>query len=1326
MRVDDDPEVVDPEVVAPDELEPNDNEDHAPEPAGRLVEDHGPRGNMPPRERQRRRQQQVRRRQAVRFAPARGRPEQVRARVNRQQAVERADAAALAAGPEADAAVAAGRPARVCQFFARGQRCPYGPNCRFAHVHRGGDPPSSGDDSSDGSSSSSSSPSGSDSEDEDEFKPAPVHARPAFVRNGGAGPPYNLRANPTPDRLKWCAKFVPQADIIWRGGYHGHPLLATARVYAERACADHYAQMAIARGLEPDAQNHPNAWLVARGVGRRRRAGLRVATWLSQEPISDVDELRIQDEQYGPAPHSCAHPIGCACVQPAAYLLSNCYEMGPEQIRDLLDNCALNTVYWVGHIYDGVGRFCVADGVPEATYFVDCNGTAVHQVRDQAPYHDPANAWLRHGRWNGGQRAMNWKIIANNDGLLAIMFQRSAVQVPVRAMNLQGFLGSGPTFSEVDISDANATLGNAKYYAHGTNLLVWPQGAEPFTRPIIVPRELLRQAVLEVAAGVRDAPKRALVASLNRRWAARNPAPDFSDPLAVEWATSIAMVANVAESTNSIRATQFRHRAAIARANRHAIGQFTWWDYFPWLDAWEDWFSASARASFTAVFVVAAIVIAAGWRFRSAIGPGAEEVLALAVGVQSRIVIATVEVYLQQSFSPLVGHGILALLQKRFRYWVVPAHYAINALGFRFNVFHVLGDYFDALPALAQAGASATAAAASAYTSVPWADFAGRTADAFRRAADATAAALEAHVTAAEQGLKARNRAAERRLAENERHAAMMSQPADFIRVDAHEPSEHWPGHQRDYVYRGPSPVIGPQDRFGVRPVASRAPRAALRPAGIVNLLRRPVVPASVPENEDAAVAGRLLLPPFPLPAAARKRFRKAIHRVLYQASEQARREHWAHIDPLPARTKWRIWNKRFSKGTRQANDEARLQNWMGLDKLRLLKHQMFVKIEKLTKMVATGVAEFFPRAIESCSAHFNALVGPWFHGFGEWIKRPWNWTAPFFYLSGVQSEDISLWLSRFHDFIQVPRLVDVDRSRWDARVALPIIEAFADAARSILAMPRRVYRATKRVFRKHIGLTRHGFPYKTRGRVITGYPGTSCGNSSISCAVVDAEMFRVMTPNQRRDQTRYHRHRPGARLQWCAAGVGDDLVVMHLPTVPYDANRERDYAFDPKVNTPDTTLDLSVLSGRFYPTAIYEHLGRMLDTCHAGKVGRQATKFGWDITSLPRLPILRSNAIARVVDWSHVPLLGQLAAVTYALTEGIVRIMPRGLQHRVHANTMRQAVPLTYAMVARCYNTESCFIREMERDIGHCTQLPSFVTGTTAELWAQMADVDA
>lgn len=1315
------PEVVDND--SEDDIPENDNAAAAPPPAGRQHEDHGRRGNMPPRERARRRQQQANRRQAGRRAPARGRPEEVRQRVNRQAAIAQRDAADLAAGPAADDAVAAGRHAPICNFFRRGQRCPYGPNCRFAHVRARPNPDDDGHDSP--SSSSGSSPSSSDSgssSSSSDTEPEPVHAAPQYIRQQGLGPAYNLRANPTKDRLAWLKRNIPQANVVWRGGYHGHPLLATARAFAERECAAEYRRFLRSRFLVDDHI------LKCRGVSRHRARNLGVNTWLCQEPISDVDELRNRDEQEGPPANSCQHPINtCQCVgRQGAYLLSNCYEMGPEKIRDLLDQCELNTVFWVGHIYDGVGRFAVADGAPEATYFVDSHGTVVHQVRDQAPYHDPANPWLRHGRWNGGQRAMNWKVIANFDGLLAIMFQRSQVQVPVRAMNLQGFLGSSTAFGTVDITDANATLGNAKYYAHGTNLIVWPQDAPPLTRPVIVPRELLRQALLEVSAGIRDAPKRALVASLNRRWAARNPSPEFSDPISVEWATAIAMVANVEESVAAVRATQFRHRAAIARSNRLAQNIFSWRDHFPVLDKLEDWLSASALATFSLFFFVAALAIGLGWRYRSAVGPGAEEILATIAGPSSRIVIATIEVYRQQSFSPVFGHAVLAAIQSRYKYWVVPVHYALNAIGFRFNVFHVLGDYFDMVPDATRVASEAAAAAATAYAAVPWATFVERTAANFQRVADITAEALERQVTAMEQGLKARNRKAEAEITRNEKLEAMKSQPGDFARVDNLEPCHVWTGSQRDYNYRGPSPVIAPGDRFTTRPVAARPPRATLRPAGIVNTLRRPVVPGSTPENEVAAVAGRLLMPAFPIGKAAKRRFHRAVHRVLFQASSTASREHWLNREPIPVRSAWRLWNGRFPKSTRDANDLARYENWTVFDKLRVLKHQMFVKIEKLTKMVATGVESFFPRAIESCAAHFNALVGPWFHGFGEWIKGPWNWRAPFFYLSGVVSEDISLWLSRFNDFFVVPKLIDVDRSRWDARVGLPILESFLSAARTILAMPRRAYKYTRRAFRRHTGMTRHGFPYKTKGRVITGYPGTSCGNSSISCAVVDAEMFRVMTPSQRRDQARYHHGRSGARLQWCAAGVGDDLVVMHLPTVHYDPDRERDYGFDPKVNRPSSTLDLAVLSGRFYPVVPYFHERHVIDTCHAGLIGRQATKFGWDITTLPRMPILRANAIARIVDWAHVPFLRVLAAQTYALTSGVVRIMPKGLQHRVHAKQVRVATDLTFGSTARHYNTESAFIAHLERDIAKCHQLPSFVTGEAADLWAQMADADA
>lgn len=1248
------------------------------------------------------RNQARQRRRAAARAPAAGPPHVAAARAFGREAVARADAANAAAADRADDG------APPCRYFAQGQRCPWGQACRYAHV-----PIDPGSDSEEP---------GDEPDGKADAKELEAFIAPTVQAPDPAGPPYTVRARPTPNRLAWCAHHLPSMPLRWVGGSLDHPLLASTRVYLETRAGQ------MARDFLAEHES-PNAWVATRGVSRRRIQRLNIANhWMCNEVKSEVDELREQDFAF-PYPNSCRHdPLACDCHEYGAVILSNQYCYNAHDIMQMVSRTTARRVFWIGHIFDGVGRFNVVDGVAEAHYHVDVDGVVHHQVANQQPYRDPANGWLRQFRHVEDGRAMVWKVRDSVAGFYLLEFSPSQDYSPVIIPPLTSFL----TQDIVGDVHAGATDGIARAYAAGRTLMIWPQGAKSGEPPVQIPRELLRILCSEASGLARDASRHALLVQVAKRWTIRNPSPLYNDPLVIEWAATLAISAGAREAVAAHRANIMPNRFAIARANRHLLAQYAWRDYVPWFDKVEDWFARNHFALFSAAVVALLAILAVGFSFPMVFGPACEEAVAHVAGAHVRIGIAVAEIYYQKSAMPLAGHGILAYMQRRLGFWTLPAHYALNALGFNFNVFHVLGDYADAFPSYVAAAGYATYNAASSYA--PDARTISAAA-AYMESLQTKATVLALAATErAQQVLSSKlgelRAAAERRIREAEEAEKREAPPTNSVHEMHDAPATHWTGAQRDYQYKGPDPKIDSRDTYVDGIPSAKKIRGTLRPAGIVNPQRRPVVPASTLDNEDAAVRGRLLQPRFPVARRDVRAFGRAVKTILSQGRASLNATHIRRGNPVvPTRPRWTLWNSRFPKAVQLANNRGKEDNWLRFDMRRITQHQMFVKIEKLTKMIATAVAAFFPRAIESCHATFNAMTGPWFYGFGEWAKLAWNKSSQFFMLSGCLTEDVAWWLDRARDFVGNVTFVDVDRSRWDARVSWPLIREAYIHVRSILAMPRRAYRAVVKAFRKHTGTTKHLAYYKTTGRIITGFPGTSVGNSLFSNAASHANFTRCTTRQQRAQQKRFFAtdgYR--GRLWWLCCGVGDDLVCIHDVAVPYDAMMEQRFGFEPKVNVTFDPAEVTVLSGRFYSTEPYFHEGRILTRCLAGKLGRQATKFGWDITPFDsRAALLRANASARLVDWCHVPVLRKLAAVSYNLSSPVYpNECPRSLRMRMETSTLHNPVDLTFEEVANIYGVSSAIIRSLECHIQTIEQLPHFLRGAAASLFSHMADVDA
>lgn len=381
-----------------------------------------------------------------------------------------------------------------------------------------------------------------------------------------------------------------------------------------------------------------------------------------------------------------------------------------------------------------------------------------------------------------------------------------------------------------------------------------------------------------------------------------------------------------------------------------------------------------------------------------------------------------------------------------------------------------------------------------------------------------------------------------------------------------------------------------------------------------------PIVPALSTNNEYAAIQDRIL--------------------IAWDRTDNPR-DDWLECLELyhgkllkgKIRPNKRNWRNRFSLRVRQKVLEAdRLNRQVeGYRQAHYFRRSMFPKWEMLDKMedvendVWTG-----PRPIEACSPSLNADLGPSYFATSKLMRANWQYDedkgdfGPICYATGMSAEDVTLWFAKAQD-AGYTHFYYRDKKRFDASVGMGILRA-SEKVHKRMGWSETRLRRMMAFHNKHTFRTKSGIVVSTSGRVSTGFPGTSAGNSidNLECTV--SSMLDLGVPDFR-----------------VILMADDDVLATKVPVDPTACDK---YGLKTKAGLTFDPLYCDFISCRPYFVEPYCHRGVWLDTCFGPKIAKQLLKIGWDKGGLPGVALktkLRSELISHLYDWAHVPILADV-----------------------------------------------------------------------------------
>jgi hypothetical protein len=368
------------------------------------------------------------------------------------------------------------------------------------------------------------------------------------------------------------------------------------------------------------------------------------------------------------------------------------------------------------------------------------------------------------------------------------------------------------------------------------------------------------------------------------------------------------------------------------------------------------------------------------------------------------------------------------------------------------------------------------------------------------------------------------------------------------------------------------------------------------------------------------------------------------------------------------------------------------------------LASKCFVKRENTLKGTITGVTPFSPRAIQSRTPFYQAVVGPEIWACANKLKEKWHpmyqysicgFNITIVYASGFNSFTIGQALVDFlgaddrnalllilgDDSLLYLRIngvlfaIEIDFRRYDAHMSVSHLQLNHERYEWMGVTPEVLKWLESELLTK--GVTHHGLRYCVPGTRRSGDPTTSEGNSHTNGTMI---LFSTLTAGVFTDINNC----PRAMAILQQLGMVPEPVVHHQPELA------------------------SFCSSYFWPAIVDGRETRVLGP----KIGRVISKAFWNMTDIPDTPWLKAVCRGLMADVAHIPILRVLIPKLHDLTAHAIDVVLPSEPHNFHMLRPATISPTVWAMMHGLYGLHRHVIEELEDEIMAQDRLPFLLVG--------------
>jgi hypothetical protein len=291
-------------------------------------------------------------------------------------------------------------------------------------------------------------------------------------------------------------------------------------------------------------------------------------------------------------------------------------------------------------------------------------------------------------------------------------------------------------------------------------------------------------------------------------------------------------------------------------------------------------------------------------------------------------------------------------------------------------------------------------------------------------------------------------------------------------------------------------------------------------------------------------------------------------------------------------------------------------------------RHDVFVKREKLMKIVDSAEDNWVARTILPCSPHYNVAIGPWFHSLASNLKK--HCTPAHFctWGAGVTANVVGDWMACVFKAFPNPLFHFGDYTKFDAHVRhqhnLHKIWLYAT-----MGFPSKLVQVMIGESSSSTISHQKGFRASFRGRTVTGRQDTTVGNTLINMENLCNTALCTFGPAKYLDTIE------GRECHFKFICAGDDFVMV-TNGVPLPLQNFENSGFSVKIHMTPYYWDGDFCSGLFYPHGDTYILGP--------KIGKILSKIFVNVEDpMPMLQYQKTIANSLFPMCSHIPFLSNL-----------------------------------------------------------------------------------
>lgn len=340
-----------------------------------------------------------------------------------------------------------------------------------------------------------------------------------------------------------------------------------------------------------------------------------------------------------------------------------------------------------------------------------------------------------------------------------------------------------------------------------------------------------------------------------------------------------------------------------------------------------------------------------------------------------------------------------------------------------------------------------------------------------------------------------------------------------------------------------------------------------------------------------------------------------------------------------------------------------------------------FVKVENNLYHSPLGQKHKAPRLIQSATAEFIAIVGPWFMALQDQIKRKWRpGHSNLVFTSGMSAEQTAAFLTS-----KVGEILEDDLGKFDSSISEPWCKYEVWLAKKFGA-PLAVLQLMHANIKTR-GKTTNGWKYCVPGTRKSGDPFTSLFNSIIN-GIAHLYLYCKWTGCSVEES----RSRIWMLLQ------GDDNAMVHVDRTHFDWREGMaGLGFDSESFYRTSFDHLEFCSSRLYKLADRYTFGP--------KPGRVLAKLGYVIDPPPtvsRESMVRGIALGLEKQTSFIPPLRVVVKRLLALTEGHAAYYDRRYDaYKMNYTTVHKETPDVYDSLFQQYGWTPTIQKQFEKEVG-------------------------